>query len=98
MWTLLAVVFGAAIQARWRAERLKTEISDRDARDAGYALAVERAADRYDRAVTAWMQTIPPIYNRDSPERDEVASAASALRRLREIRRQEEAEDGLHPR
>lgn len=98
MWTVIALIVGAALQSRWRAERVRVEDDDRRARDAGYARAVERAADRYDWAVTAWMQTIPPMYNRDSPERDEVASAASALRRLREIRRQEEAEHGLHPR
>lgn len=91
MWTLLFLLFGAALQHRWRSERVRLEHSDdadreqrRAARIAAWALRLDEASQELERAVDAWHATVPPAYRGDPDTRAGVACARDRLAKLRD--------------
>ena len=102
MWTVIALVVAAALQSRWRAERVRIEHADaaereqrRAARIAAWALRLDEATAELERAVDAWHATIPPAYRGDPDTRAGIACARGRLRRLRDVAPEEI--HGRHP-
>ena len=91
MWTVITLIVAAALQSRWRAERVRLEHNDdadreqrRAARIAAWALRLDEASQDLERSVDAWHATTPPAYRGDPDTRAAVAGARGKLARLRD--------------